>query len=159
AFKLKDPENLLGKGQDLGITCALIPTKTPGITANRRHDPLRVPFYNSPTQGKDVVVPIDAIIGGKEGAGRRWNMLMQSLAASRGISLRAQSTGGGKFVFRAVTAHSTVRKQFSMSIGKFEGIAEPLARIGGFIYIMEAARRYTLGALNNGIHPPVITAI
>jgi len=159
AFRLYDPENLLGKGVDIGITCALIPTKTPGITANRRHDPLGVPFYNCPTQGKDVVVSIDAIIGGIPNAGKGWLMLMECLAAGRGISLPAQSTGGAKYVARVASAHATVRKQFGMSIGTFEGIQEPLARTGALTYLLEGARRYTTGAIDKNIKPPVVTAM
>jgi acyl-CoA dehydrogenase len=159
AFRLFDPENLLGKGKDVGITCGLIPTKTPGVTANRRHDPLGVPFFNCPTQGKDVVVPIDAIIGGIDGAGRGWKMLMECLAAGRGISLPAQATAGAKYTARIAGAHASVRKQFGTSIGKFEGIAEPLARITGYTYMLDAVRHYTTGALDAGIKPPVVTAI
>jgi acyl-CoA dehydrogenase len=159
AFRLYDPENLLGKGKDLGITCALIPTKTPGVVANRRHDPMGIPFYNCPTQGHDVVVSVDAIIGGPDNAGQGWKMLMECLAAGRGISLPAQGTGGVHLAGRVISAHATVRRQFGVSIGKFEGIEEPLARIGSFSYLMEAARRYTLGALDKGSKPPVITAM
>jgi len=160
AFKLRDPDNLLGKGEDLGITCALIPTKTPGVVVGRRHDPLGIPFFNCPTQGKDVVVAVeDAIVGGAAGAGKGWMMLMECLAAGRGVSLPAQSTGGMKVGTRVTSAHATIRKQFGVSIGKFEGIEIPLARIAGFTYLMEAFRRYTLGALDQGIKPPVVTAI
>ncbi len=161
AFRMRDPDNLLGKGKgaDLGITCALIPTRTPGVVADRRHDPLGVPFYNCPTQGHDVVVPVEAIIGGLENAGKGWKMLMESLAAGRGISLPAQATGGAKFVTRVASAHASVRKQFGVAIGKFEGVAEPLARMGGWTYLMEAGRRYTLGAIDQGAKPPVVTAI
>ncbi|MFQ5675720.1 MAG: acyl-CoA dehydrogenase, partial [bacterium] len=159
AFKLRDPDNLLGKGTNPGITCALIPTDTPGVVLGRRHDPLGIPFYNCPTQGRDVVVPIDAIIGGPEQAGNGWRMLMESLAAGRGISLPAASTGGVKLVARVAGAYAAVRKQFGLAIGKFKGIEEPLARIGGFTYLMEAARRYTCGGLDGGQKPAVITAI
>lgn len=159
AFRLRDPKNLLGRGEDLGITCALIPTKTPGVVANRRHDPLNVPFYNCPTQGKDVVVPIDAIIGGPTMAGRGWQMLMECLAAGRGISLPAQSAGGLKYVSRVAGAHAVVRKQFGMSIGRFEGVVEALARVSGFNYMVEAARLYTTGALDSHVKPPVVTAV
>lgn len=159
AFKLRDPDNLLGKGTDLGITCALIPSDTPGVILGERHDPMGVPFYNCPTEGRDVVVPIDAIIGGPEWAGRGWRMLMESLAAGRGISLPASAAGGAKHVFRVASAHATVRKQFGLSIGKFEGIEEPLAEIGGFNYLMEAARVYTCGALDQGSAPAVVTAM
>jgi acyl-CoA dehydrogenase len=160
AFKLKDPENLLGKGVDLGITCALIPSKTPGVVIGRRHDPLGVPFYNCPTQGKNVVVSAeDAIIGGIGGAGHGWSMLMECLAAGRGISLPAQTVGGMRVLSRVTTAHSTIRKQFGVSIGKFEGVEEPLARMMGGLYYIDAMRKFTLSALDQGVKPPVVTAI
>ncbi|MCH8031726.1 MAG: acyl-CoA dehydrogenase family protein, partial [Bacteroidetes bacterium] len=142
AFKLRDPENLLGGGEHRGITCALIPTDASGVVLGKRHDPLGVPFWNCPTQGHDVVVKIeDAVIGGAEGVGKGWRMLMQSLAAGRGISLPALATGGIKAAARVVGAHALVRKQFGLSIGKFEGIEEPLARIGGWAYLTAPARR------------------
>ncbi|MEO0558485.1 MAG: acyl-CoA dehydrogenase, partial [Bacteroidota bacterium] len=160
AFKLSDPDNLLGKGTDLGITCALIPTITEGVVLGKRHDPLGVPFWNCPTEGYDVVVKLeDAIIGGAEGAGRGWRMLMQSLAAGRGISLPASATAGVQQAARVASAHALIRKQFGLSIGKFEGIEEPLARIGGWAYMMEAARRYTCGGLDQGAAPAVVTAM
>lgn len=160
AFRLRDPENLLGKGEDLGITCGLIPSNTPGVVLGRRHDPLGTPFYNCPTQGKDVVVVAeDAIVGGIGGAGRGWMMLMECLAAGRGISLPAQATGGTKLAMRVTSAHAVVRRQFGVSIGKFEGVEEPLARIGASTYALEAMRRYCLGALDKGIKPGVITAM
>lgn len=159
AFKLSDPDNLLGQGEDLGITCALVPTDTAGVVIGRRHDPLGTPFYNCPTQGHDVVVPIDAVVGGIEGCGKGWRMLTESLAAGRGISLPAQSTGGAKLGTRVISAYASVRKQFGLPIGKFEGIEEPVARIAGFNYLLEAMRRYTLGAIDQGMKPAVITAI
>ncbi len=159
AFKLKDPNELLGKGKELGITCALIPSDKEGIELGKRHDPLGVPFYNCPTRGKDVIVPIDTIIGGKEGAGNGWRMLMESLAVGRGISLPAQSIGGAKMAFRAIGAYTAIRKQFGLNIGKFEGIEEPMARIGGYTYLMEASRSYICGALDKGAKPAVVTAI
>ena len=159
AFRLRDPDHLLGDDEDPGITCALIPSKTPGVILGQRHDPLGVPFFNCPTQGKDVVVPIDAIIGGPKNAGKGWQMLMESLAAGRGISLPAQSIGGAKVVARVTSAHSVIRKQFGVSIGVFEGVEEPLARIAGTTYFLDAMRNYTLGAIDKGAKPPVVTAI
>ena len=159
AFRLRDPDNLLGKGEDVGITCALIPTDTPGVTIDRRHDPMGVPFYNSPTIGKDVIVSIDQIIGGVSQAGRGWKMLMQSLAAGRGISFPATCTGIAKLVTRVTGAYARVRRQFGLNIGRFEGVEEPLARIGGLTYIMEAARLYTVGAVDRGKQPAVVSAI
>jgi acyl-CoA dehydrogenase len=160
AFRLRDPKNLLGRGEDVGITCALISSNTPGVVLGRRHDPLGVPFYNCPTQGKDVVVKAqEAIIGGLEWAGKGWQMLMESLAAGRGISLPAQATGGSKLACMVTSAHAVNRKQFGVNIGQFEGVKEPLSRIAAHTYMLEAMRRYTCGALDQGIKPPVITAM
>lgn len=159
AFRLQDPENLLGKGEDVGITCALIATNTPGVIQNRRHDPMGVPFYNSPLEGKDVVIPIDQIIGGIAQAGQGWKMLMQSLASGRGISFPATCTGVAKLVSRVAGAHAVVRKQFGLSIGRFEGVQEPLARIGGLTYIIDAVRLFTCGAVDGGEQPAVVSAI
>ena len=159
AFRLRDRHNLLGKGEDIGITCALIPTNMPGVIIDRRHDPMGVPFFNSPTEGHDVVVSVDQIIGGVEQAGQGWKMLMQSLAAGRGISFPATCTGIAKLVTRVTGAYSRVRRQFGLPIGRFEGIEEPLARIGGLTYLMEAARLYTVGAVDQGEQPAVISAI
>lgn len=160
AFKLRDPENLLGQGEDLGITCALVPSNYEGVVIGRRHDPLGVPFYNCPTQGHDVVIKIeDDVIGGLDGVGKGWGMLMESLGAGRGISLPASAAGGIKLTSRVVTNHSVIRKQFGISIGKFEGVEEPIARIVGANYYVEAMRKFTLSALNQGIKPPVVTAM
>ena len=160
AFRLRDPQNLLGRGEDLGITCGLIPSNLKGVVIGRRHDPLGVPFHNCPTQGHDVVMLAeDAIIGGHGGAGQGWQMLMECLGAGRGISLPAQSAGGSKLAARITSNHAYLRKQFGISIGKFEGVEDPLARIAGGAYYLEALRRYVLSALDQHISPPVVTAI
>ena len=159
AFRLRDPEHLLGNLEDVGITCALIPTNTPGVVINRRHDPMGVPFYNSPTEGHDVIVSVDQIIGGVAQAGQGWKMLMQALASGRGISFPATCTGSSKLVARVTGAHAVVRQQFGLSIGRFEGIEEPLARIGGLTYLMEAVRCFTAAAVDQGQQPAVISAI
>ncbi|MGE4132705.1 MAG: acyl-CoA dehydrogenase [Bdellovibrionales bacterium] len=160
AFRLRDPENLLGKGEDLGITCALIPSNLKGVVIGRRHDPLGIPFHNCPTEGHDVEINAeDAIIGGLAGAGQGWQMLMESLGAGRGISLPGQAAGGTKLAARVTGNHALIRKQFGMSIGKFEGVEEPLARIAANAYLLEAMRKYVLSALDQGISPPVVTAM
>ncbi|MEX1023640.1 MAG: acyl-CoA dehydrogenase [Planctomycetota bacterium] len=159
AFKLSDPDGLLGTEKELGITCALIPADLPGITIGERHDPLGTAFMNGPTQGKSVFVPIDFIIGGRAQAGRGWLMLMQSLAAGRGISLPSMATGAGMLATRVVGAYATVRKQFKLEIGRFEGVEEPLARIAGMTYLMDAARVMTAGAVDAGERPSVASAI
>ena len=159
AFKLYDPDHLLGDKEDLGITCALIPTDTPGVEIGNRHFPLNSAFQNGPNWGKDVFIPIDWIIGGKQRAGQGWRMLMECLAAGRSISLPALSTGAGKLVSRVTGAYARVRKQFKTPIGKFEGVEEALARIGGTAYMMDAARTLTASAIDNGESPSVISAI
>ena len=160
AFRLRDPENLLGRGEDLGITCALIPSSNKGVVIGKRHDPLGVPFHNCPTEGHNVEINAeDAIIGGLNGAGKGWQMLMECLGAGRGISLPAQAAGGAKLASRLTSNHASIRKQFGLPIGKFEGVEEPLARIAATTYFLEALRKYVLSALDQKIAPPVVTAI
>jgi acyl-CoA dehydrogenase len=159
AFRLRDPEHLLGDREDLGITCALVPANLPGVEIGARHDPMGVPFLNGPTSGDDVFAPLDAIVGGPAGAGRGWRMLMESLSAGRSISLPSLSVGGAKLAARVVTAYAMVREQFDTPIGRFEGVEEPVARIAGLTYLMEAARRLTVGAVDAGEKPAVLSAI
>ena len=159
AFRLEDPDHMLGKVEDIGITCALLPRETPGMIIGSRHDPMGVPFQNGPISGDDVFVPLDYIIGGTDGAGNGWRMLMESLAAGRSISLPSQSLGAAELATRATSAYASVREQFGMPIAKFEGIRERLARIAGHTYFMNAARRLAFGAVDAGEKPSVISAI
>ena len=160
AFKLYDPDEVLGQGKQLGITCALVHSSAEGVDNGFRHDPLGIPFFNGPTYGTNVIVDLEeAVIGGADGVGRGWRMLMECLAAGRGISLPAVGTFSTKKVARVAGAHAVIRQQFGLSIGKFEGIEEPLARIGGMTYILDAARRFTNGALDKGAKPAVVTAM
>ena len=159
AFHLKDPENLLGKGKDLGITCALIPSSLPGIDITKRHDPLGVPFYNCPTIGINVEAPASSIVGGIEQAGKGWVMLMECLAAGRGISFPAQMAGSSELVSHLVSSYAVVRQQFGVSIGRFEGVQELLSRVIGLTYLVDALRKYTLSSLQQGVKPAVISSI
>ncbi|MDD5461577.1 MAG: acyl-CoA dehydrogenase [Methylococcales bacterium] len=159
AFKLYDPDHLIGDRENIGITLALIPTHTPGVSIGRRHNPLDSAFQNGPNWGKDVFIPIDWIIGGLEQTGKGWKMLMQSLATGRAISLPALSVGAAKFTCRNTGAYARIRKQFNLPLGEFEGIEEPLARMAGETYILNAARKVTNAALDNGEKPAVISAI
>ena len=159
AFKCYDPDKLLGGKEDLGITCALIPTSHEGVIIGRRHFPLNAAFMNGPNSGKDVFIPMDWVIGGEKMIGQGWRMLMECLAAGRSISLPAQSIAAGKFASMASGAYGRVRQQFKTSIGKFEGIEEPLARIGGSTYLMDACRTVTAGAIDLGEKPSVVSAI
>lgn len=159
AFKLYDPELLLGGREDLGITCALIPRNTAGITIGRRHFPSGIVFQNGPIQGKDVFIPIDWIIGGQKMVGQGWRMLMECLAAGRAISLPSSSIGGVKAMVYATGAYARVRRQFNVPIGRFEGVEEALARIAGYAYIMDAARTFTAAMIDQGAKPAVASAI
>lgn len=159
AFRLYDPDGLLGARRDIGITCALVPHDHPGVDTGRRHFPLNAMFMNGPTRGNDVFMPLDFIIGGPAMAGHGWRMLMECLAAGRSISLPSSNTGMAKLTARAVGGYARVRSQFRMPVGKFEGVEEALARIGGHTYAMDAARAMTAGAIDLGEKPSVVSAI
>ncbi|MEX2575890.1 MAG: acyl-CoA dehydrogenase, partial [Halofilum sp. (in: g-proteobacteria)] len=159
AFQARDPDGLLGEEVELGVTCALIPTETPGVEIGQRHDPLGTAFQNGPNRGHDVFIPIDWIIGGREGVGRGWGMLMDCLSAGRGISLPALGCGSGKYCSRLTGAYARVRHQFKRPIGHFEGVEEPLARIAAKTYMMDSARQLTLAAIDAGEKPAVASAM
>jgi len=159
AFRLFDPERLLGDVDDIGITCALVPANHPGVETGRRHFPLNAAWHNGPTRGRDVFMPLDFIIGGPAMAGQGWRMLMECLAAGRSISLPASNTGMQKLAVRTVGGYARVRSQFKTAIGKFEGVQEPLARLGGNLYLCDAARTMTAGSIDLGEKPSVVSAI
>jgi hypothetical protein len=159
AFKLYDPEGLLGGKEELGITCALIPTSHPGVQIGDRHFPMNMAFMNGTTYGKDVFIPLEWIIGGPSYAGRGWRMLVECLSAGRGISLPALGTATGHLATRMTGAYAYIRQQFGLSIGKFEGVQEGLGRIGGLTYSLEAMRVMTAGAIDLKLSPSVVTAI
>jgi acyl-CoA dehydrogenase len=159
AFKLYDPDHLIGNRDEYGITAALIPTDLPGISIGRRHYPLNIPFQNGPTSGKDVFVPLDAIIGGQEMAGKGWKMLVELLSVGRAITLPSTASGGGQAAAYASGAYAQIRRQFNLPVAKFEGVGEALARIAGHTYIMNAAVSVTSGAIDQGEKPAVPSAI
>jgi len=159
AFKLQDPEHLLGGEEDRGITAALIPVRTQGVEIGRRHFPLNVPFQNGPTRGRDVFVPLDAIIGGPERAGQGWKMLVEQLSAGRGITLPSSAMGGSKAIAHASGAYTRIRKQFHLPVCEFEGVAEVLARIAGHTYIINAGLSVTATAIARGERPSVPSAV
>ncbi|MBK7901412.1 MAG: acyl-CoA dehydrogenase [Azonexus sp.] len=159
AFRLFDPDGLLGGDTDLGITCALVPRDTPGVDIGRRHFPLNAMFMNGPTRGRDVFMPLDFIIGGPKMAGQGWRMLMECLAAGRSISLPSSNTGMAQATVRAVGGYARVRSQFKTAVGRFEGVEEALTRMGAYTYLMDATRRMTAGAVDLGEKPSVVSAI
>jgi len=159
AFVLKDPEELLGKGTEPGITFALVPNTLEGIDQGYRHDPLGVPFINSSLYGKDVILDIDMIVGAQEGIGEGWKMLMESLSVGRGISLPSTSSGGMKLTAHVVGAYTAIREQFGISVSQFEGIQYELGKIAATTYMMDAARIFTIGAIDAGEKPAVINAV
>jgi len=159
AFRMFDPDKLLGEKADLGITCALIPRGTAGVTIGRRHFPINVPFQNGPILGKDVFVPLDAIIGGPKMAGSGWRMLVEQLSVGRCISLPSNGTGGAKAGTWATGAYARIRRQFNTPVGKFEGVEAVIARMVGLTYTMDAARSVTAGAIDGGEKPSVPSAM
>ena len=159
AFRLYDPDQLLGAKEDLGISLALVPRDTEGLDIGRRHFALNIPFHNGPIRGKDMFVPIDALIGGEKMAGQGWKMLIEALSVGRGITLPSSSTGGAKTCALATGAYARIRKQFNLPIGRFEGIVEAMARIAGKTYTMSALSRMTATAVDLGERPSVPSAI
>ena len=159
AFKLYDPDHLIGDDDEYGITAALIPTDIEGVEVGRRHNPLSIAFQNGPTKGTDVFVPLDFIIGGPEMAGKGWKMLVELLSVGRAITLPSTASGGGQAASYATGAYATIRKQFNTSIANFEGVGEALTRIAGYSYIMNAAVSVTSGAIDQGEKPAVPSAI
>lgn len=159
AFKLHDPDHLIGEHDDIGITLALVPTDLPGVSIGRRHLPAMHVFQNGPNWGRDVFIPMDNVIGGVEQVGKGWKMLMSALAAGRGISLPSLSAAGASFTADVTGAYARVREQFHLPIAKFEAIQERLGRMAATAYLLDAARRMTCAALDDGHHPAVVTAI
>ena len=159
AFVLKDPEHLLGEKEDLGITFAVFDSKLEGINNSKRHDPLGIPFVNSPLYGKDVIINMENIIGETSGIGKGWQMLVESLSIGRGISLPSVSLGGSKLALNVVASYSQLREQFGLSINHFEGVEEKIAKIAAFTYMLNASRNYTLDAIDDGVKPGVINSI
>ncbi len=158
-FVLKDPDGLLGDTVDLGITFALVPNTLEGVDQGYRHDPLGVPFINSSLYGRDVVLDIDMIVGAEQGIGKGWQMLMESLSVGRGISLPSTSSGGMKLTAHVAGAYTSIREQFGLSISQFEGIQHVLGEIAATTYMMDAARIFTIGAIDSGEKPAVINAV
>src|SRR5262245_46148654 len=159
AFKLYDPERLIGDVDAYGITAALIPMDTPGIEVGRRHFPINIPFQNGPVRGRDVFVPLETIIGGTKMAGQGWHMLVQQLAVGRSIVLPSNALGGAQAALYATGAYAKLRRQFNLPIGKFHGVGEAIARMAGSVYTMLAASRVTCTAITNGERPAVPSAI
>ncbi len=159
AFRLYDPDHLLGKEENLGITLCLLPASHPGVEIGSRHLPLHLAFMNGPTRGNNVFIPLDWVIGGQAKIGKGWHMLMECLSVGRGISLPALSTACGRLTYRMTGAYACIRKQFNTSIAHFEGIEEALGNIAGLSYLLESCRVMTAGAIDLKIKPAIATAI
>jgi acyl-CoA dehydrogenase len=159
AFKMYDPDGLLGNEKELGITCALLPKETAGMQIGNRHFPLNVPFQNGPIRGQDIFVPLDYIIGGTKMIGQGWRMLVECLSVGRVITLPSTSAGGAKSLALATGAYARIRRQFKMPVGRMEGIEEMLGRIGGNAYLMDAVTSFSTKGVDLGEKPSVISAI
>jgi acyl-CoA dehydrogenase len=159
AFHLHDPDNLLGKGENIGITLALVPARHRGVMIGRRHFPARSAFMNGPTSGKDVFIPLDFLIGGPDYAGQGWRMLMECLSTGRAISLPAIGSVSIKQVLRVTSAYARIRRQFGIAVGMMEGVAEPISRMVKSAYAFEAARGLTAAMVDEGQKPSVLSAV
>ncbi|WP_245624882.1 acyl-CoA dehydrogenase [Jannaschia seosinensis] len=159
AFKLYDPDGLIGEEEEIGITCALVPTHLDGVETGRRHIPSQIMFQNGPTTGRDVFIPLDNIIGGRECAGHGWMMLMSALAAGRGISLPSMSSAGVALAAHTSGAYARIRQQFGTPIGKMEGIQARLGPLAANAYALDSARRLTCAGLDEGRALAVISGI
>ncbi|NDK38245.1 acyl-CoA dehydrogenase [Pseudoxanthomonas gei] len=159
AFRMYDPDGLIGDTRDIGITLALLPRDTDGVEIGRRHFPLNSTFQNGPIRGKDVFIPLSQLIGGVEKAGLGWNMLNECLAVGRSITLPSTGSGGAKAGAVVTGAYARIRKQFGLSVGRFEGVEEALARIGGKAYMISALSQATAAAVDRGDVPSVPSAI
>lgn len=159
AFHLYDPQHLLGQKENLGITLCLVPATHPGVEIGNRHFPMALGFMNGPTRGKNVFIPLDWVIGGKEMIGQGWRMLMECLSIGRSISLPALSTACGKITYRYTGAYAHIRRQFNTPIAHFEGVEEALGNIAGYTYLLEACRMMTAGAVDLNINPSIVSAI
>ncbi len=159
AFRMYDPDGLLGDKRDIGISLALVPADTPGLEIGRRHFPLNSPFQNGPIHGKDVFVPLSQLIGGEDCAGQGWRMLMECLSIGRSITLPSTASGGSKMGAVAVGSYARIRKQFGLSVGRFEGVEEALARNAGNAYACSALSEATAAAVARGENPAVPSTI
>jgi len=165
AFKAFDPDNLLPKdhplhGQiELGITCALIPRGTQGVSIGTRHKPIGEPFQNGPIFGTDVFIPMDWIIGGEQMIGHGWRMLMECLSVGRGISLPVTGAAASQAMLLTTSAYTQTREQFGLPIAKLEGIQEKLATLAMNAYRATANINLSTWALDAGHKPSIISAI
>jgi acyl-CoA dehydrogenase len=159
AFRMYDPDGLLGDTRDIGISLALVPADTPGLEIGRRHFPLNTPFQNGPIHGRDVFVPLSQLIGGEDYAGKGWQMLMECLSIGRSITLPSTASGGAKAAAVVTGAYARIRKQFGLSVGRFEGVQEALARIAGNAYAISALSQATAAAVSRGENPAVPSTI
>lgn len=160
AIKVYDPENLLGAdGVELGVTCVMVPSDTPGVHSGARHLPMNTVFMNGPTWGQDVFIPLEQVIGGRAMVGKGWAMLLEVLSIGRSISLPALGTSAGKVACLTTGAYAAVREQFGRSISEFEGVQEAMEPMAGYTYLMDSARLFTAGMLDRGIKPSVPSAL
>jgi acyl-CoA dehydrogenase len=159
AFRMYDPDGLLGDKRDIGITLALLPRDTAGVEIGRRHFPLNSPFQNGPIHGREVFIPLSQLIGGEAYAGKGWQMLVECLSIGRSITLPSTASGGAKMAAIVTGAYARIRKQFGLSVGRFEGVEEALARLAGNAYAASALAQASAAAVARGELPAVPSTI
>ena len=157
AFKLNDPNNLLENGNP-GVTLALIESNNYGLKQETHHNPLNVGFPNGTLKG-ELQIPIECVIGGEEKVGLGWKMLMECLAAGRGICLPATANATSKIAMVGVLQYAKHRKQFKMPLVKMEGVQDKLINMLFNTWCIHCSISLTNTLLDNGEKPGVISAI
>ena len=158
AIRVKDPNNLLKEGRE-GITVALLEKKQySNLKNDTYHNPLNAGFPNGTLKG-NIQIKLEDVIGGKEKIGHGWKMLMECLAAGRGVSLPASSLGACLATTYGITGYSNIRKQFNIPIIKMEGVYEKLYNSMYNTMMIDFGIRFTNSILDSGEKPSVISAI
>lgn len=157
AFRLNDPNNLLEKGE-AGVTVALIEKGTCGLKQETYHNPLNTGFPNGTLKGS-LKIPIENVIGGEENVGTGWKMLMECLAAGRGICLPATANASSKVACFGVINYAKHRTQFKLPLIKMQGVQEKILKMVYNTWLIQSSVALTNEILDSGEKPAVISAI
>ena len=157
AFRLRDPDNLLQEGEE-GITVALISGDHEGLKKETHHNPMNAGFPNGTLKGT-FDIEVDQIIGGEKNAGNGWKMLMECLAAGRGICLPATALASSKVASYGIFNYGRHRKQFNIPILKMEGVSEKFLDMIYHTWVIQSGIHLTNSLLDAGEKPAVISAL
>lgn len=157
AFRLNDPNKLL-KSCNEGITVALIEKGTCGLKQETYHNPLNTGFPNGTLKGS-LIIPIENVIGGEENIGNGWKMLMECLAAGRGICLPATANASSKVACFGIINYAKHRKQFKIPLIKMQGVQDKILKMVYNTWLIQSSVALTNEILDSGEKPAVISAI